>query len=996
MAINKRKILEAAQKHLHKGALDKALKEYQKLLKADPKDVNVRLKVGDVHLKQGKTEEAIAAYLRVAETFMKDGFDAKAVALFKQISKIDPKRFDIYLPLSELYQRMGLNSDAMKALQTAADASYQAGEKDEALDLLRKMAALDPANTTNRVKVAELLHQGGRSAEALAEYEEVASELARQGDEEERVRILERILEFDPDRVAARVEVGRARLQARRWELAEAEGRTLVETHSEETDGYEILGEALEAAGKTEESAKAYRKLADLYRERGDEDKARDIMQRFGMGPSLGSTDEPVLETDDELSFDPDASCGDLGLETPEFTDPGFSSESGLELGAPIEGLTDTETVPAADPAGQSSSDLPPLHEPETDDASTPEGDPEQLLAEANVYLRYGKHDRAIDSLRAVLLQEPDRLEALEKLADALVQGERGEEAVEPLRHAGELARRGEDTEALARIRERLEPLDPAAAEQLTVSATPLEPAESAVEVALDADLDEEVTEEPTETASNDPSSDPDAIEGIEFDIDLDSADGDAEAAMDGEEAGQELSLTREDPGLEVEMGGGEEVEERAGSDPGQRGSEGVEEATPGGSATTPAQVQEDLEEAEFYFQQGMMAEAREIYEQILALAPNHPQAQLRLGEIAEAPEPSEPAPTLVDADLPELEGAEAPALERTAPEEADPGLVEESEEPVSGDDFVEAPFDPQSADLEPEPGQSPFQAEITAPDLGAEPEGEDSGSFDLAAELSDAFDEEEELASSSSGLSGTTEEEGFQQVFAAFKEGVKSELDDGDFEAHFDLGIAYKEMGLHDDAISEFQRAMGEEERRLVCLHMMGLCALDLGRAADATAHMEQALALPELPEEQQLGVRFDLGRAYAAAGDRERARAAFEAVRSVDPTFCDVAQHLADLDQGDSPSPEEADGDEAFESFDDLLEEVGGAAPDDAESPAAAAEPVGAYESFDDLVDADEEVIEAGEVEAVPVAEVAPTPDVGAGKGRKRRGGRKKISFV
>ena len=100
VAINKRKILQSAQKHLQKGALDRALKEYKTLVEADPRDANVRLKVGDIYLRQGKTDEAVAAYLKVAQQFMKDGFDAKAVALYKQIGKIDPKRFDIYVPLA--------------------------------------------------------------------------------------------------------------------------------------------------------------------------------------------------------------------------------------------------------------------------------------------------------------------------------------------------------------------------------------------------------------------------------------------------------------------------------------------------------------------------------------------------------------------------------------------------------------------------------------------------------------------------------------------------------------------------------------------------------------------------------------------------------------------------------------------------------------------------------------------------------------------------------
>ena len=113
LAVNKRKILESAQKHLQRGALDKALEDYQTLLKADPKDSNIRLKVGDLHLKLGRSQDAIDAYLRVAQQFANDGFDAKAVALYKQITKLDDKRFEVHTQLGELYQRMGLDAEAI-------------------------------------------------------------------------------------------------------------------------------------------------------------------------------------------------------------------------------------------------------------------------------------------------------------------------------------------------------------------------------------------------------------------------------------------------------------------------------------------------------------------------------------------------------------------------------------------------------------------------------------------------------------------------------------------------------------------------------------------------------------------------------------------------------------------------------------------------------------------------------------------------------------------
>jgi tetratricopeptide (TPR) repeat protein len=312
LAINKRKILESAQKNLQKGLIDKALVDYRTLLRADPHDSNVLLKVGDLYLKQGKREDSINAYLRVAQQFTREGFDAKAVALYKQISRLDPKRHDVCVPLAELYSRMGLIGDAIASLQTAADAAYRAGDKDDALELLRRMAALDPSNTPNRLKVAELLAQEGRTSEALTDYEAVAEELERRGEEEERIRVVERILALDPERAPALREVARAKLAMNQFAAAQKLAEQLIAARAEDVEGYELLGHALLGAGQSERAQEVFRDLAERFRLRGDEDRARDLMQRFGGVEALSvdeteaplDTGDGVLELDREIDTD--------------------------------------------------------------------------------------------------------------------------------------------------------------------------------------------------------------------------------------------------------------------------------------------------------------------------------------------------------------------------------------------------------------------------------------------------------------------------------------------------------------------------------------------------------------------------------------------------------------------------------------------------------------------------------------------------------------------
>ena len=113
-----------------------------------------------------------------------------------------------------------------------------------------------------------------------------------------------------------------------------------------------------------------------------------------------------------------------------------------------------------------------------------------------------------------------------------------------------------------------------------------------------------------------------------------------------------------------------------------------------------------------------------------------------------------------------------------------------------------------------------------------------------------------------------------FEAVFREFKKGVKEQLSESDYEAHYDLGIAYREMGLVEDAVSEFRIALGSGEHKLASLHMLGLCALDQGLPRDGAAHFEQALSLPAIPAQQQAPLRLDLARAFEENSD-ERVRA-------------------------------------------------------------------------------------------------------------------------
>ena len=161
MAFNKEKVMDAAQKFVEKGQIDKAIKEYLRIVDEDPKDVRVWLKIGDLYAKKGAKQEATETYLKVARFYHDQGFYLKAVAVYKQILKLDPRLVDVNLKLAELYRQLGLLSDAMQHYESVAAFFHREGKTKEALATVKQLVELDPENIATRIKLAELYSKEG-------------------------------------------------------------------------------------------------------------------------------------------------------------------------------------------------------------------------------------------------------------------------------------------------------------------------------------------------------------------------------------------------------------------------------------------------------------------------------------------------------------------------------------------------------------------------------------------------------------------------------------------------------------------------------------------------------------------------------------------------------------------------------------------------------------------------------------------------------------------
>jgi len=90
LSTKKDKFLESAQKFIAKGQLDRAIKEYAQIVALEPGDIRLRQKLAELLVRVNRKEEAIAEYEVIAKHFSRDLFYLKAIAVYKQVQKLDP------------------------------------------------------------------------------------------------------------------------------------------------------------------------------------------------------------------------------------------------------------------------------------------------------------------------------------------------------------------------------------------------------------------------------------------------------------------------------------------------------------------------------------------------------------------------------------------------------------------------------------------------------------------------------------------------------------------------------------------------------------------------------------------------------------------------------------------------------------------------------------------------------------------------------------------
>ncbi len=940
-----------AEHYSRDGFFLKAIAIYKKINKLDPARLDVYERLAELYAKQGLTTEAKSQYQVLADYHAKNENVIGAIGIFQKMVATEPQNIQLHVKLADLYTQARRTSEALKQYAAVAALLRERGADDEALQVYEKALKLGPDNGEILRTYVPMLLQAGRVEEAREHLKRglettprsvplflLASEAAlTAGDPEEARLQVGKAYSVEPEneevlhavvRVNVRAGAPGAALPAavaladRAMRRGEAKKALAILTPLADAaeNNESVLAKLVQIAEAAEgmEGGVPYRsRLAELWKRQGRIADAADALRILirlspenaefrtrlsqlepagprpkqaaapaepvppppatvpprraspmtapGGSPGVVSleitgqvaravppdvlnpaTGEFIVEFDDDQLIHDPGSSGPVPaavrrasqVDIPESrlaqTPQPIPRETGFDFAGHLPAALPADVsapawgggIPAGLPEAQEvegaavlplptpgSAPLPEAMEitggvdADTGPGGRPSSSPplspveiETVLAEIEVFRKYGLLEKAIDQLRGALLRHADVLPLREKLFEVCLEAGKKSAAIREAEHLKERYREDGRQDRVA---------------------------------ALDALLVERTSAEMGETLE-------DSLPGAFIDT------------TPGTRSGRRRRS----------------AERRVTPLP----SEAASAPAPAPSAVPP----EELSEVDFCLDQGMVVDASE---RLRALEARHP-GDPSLAERRER----------LEAWSPVAEGR--PALEE-----------------ILTDDFESVLDAELGRALTDEMARG---SAVAPPRTAAEPKAAAGGvPLDESALFSDeqeffnfAGDLQNELRQEAGGTEGLpaanqagVQDVPLEEIFREFKKGVEQQLSPEDYETHYNLGIAYKEMSLVDEAIGEFQRAAKSPQHAVECCSMLGLCFLEKGLPQLAIKWYRKGLESHGLRDDDRLGILYDLANVYLGVGDRDGAYRAFLEIYGSDANFRDVGDRLKEL---------------------------------------------------------------------------------------------------
>ncbi len=221
MPIDREVALKAAERLLRQGKLDGAIEQYVRLIEEQPRDWTSINALGDLYVRAGDTERAVAQYVRIADFLFGEGFLPKAAALYKKALKVRQDHEHTLFRLAEIAAQQGLLADAKLYLRQLSQQRKNRGDERGVAECILRLAALDEDDGDAKVAAAQTAQALGDVAQAVTLLLDAAAAFEKQNRGAEALDAKVAAATIAPDDTRLRSEVARALITAGQVERAQ-------------------------------------------------------------------------------------------------------------------------------------------------------------------------------------------------------------------------------------------------------------------------------------------------------------------------------------------------------------------------------------------------------------------------------------------------------------------------------------------------------------------------------------------------------------------------------------------------------------------------------------------------------------------------------------------------------------------------------------------------------------------------------------------------------
>jgi len=842
--LDKAKLFSQAEKFLVKAQHEKALEFFEQILRVDPFDSKALSRASDIYLKIGKNEKGVETLRKLAEAFTREGFFSRAVAIYKRVLKIEhvgtkQDMIQVHEKLADLYGQLNLVSDAMAHFSIVVDHYDRTMDQNSLLNVLKKVSDLDPYNIDSQLKLAELFLAQQRNPEAVDALSRLAENVRSRGHMPDVVRVHERWVELNPQDIKALSALIRVYLEVN--EPKKALGRIQLAFRADPRNALvlELLSETFLSLKQPEKAKAVDAELIKIYREAGDVAKAQEVELR-------------------------------------------------LRGGSPV-------PAPQAVSAEVSEADISVIEERKGPQCPVPEAefnhDERKVLAEADVYLKYGLVDKAYELLKTNLQAQSKSIVLRWRLKELAVEKQDYDFAIHVLNEIVLLARALKRMDLELSVSEELKKLDP---QSLALESSRSQQNSSAHEAEVVSSIQFDEPSGGSVTFGRE------STDMKEIDLnDFDSSD--ISIVID------ERDLSSANPKAKVQETVIDMIAEDSGSGPVLE----LEMAPVVPTVSSEVEVDSELSQSNFELSEEVSAPIDEesvallteddfSQEELAQLSKNFQPEAIEDAEVAALTPPVASADANVEVDaefeikqsLEEIEFLKSQGLD----EEAESLMgslksrypshqlsIQQSVAATSAEKVAEA-IESKTAELEALGRKVKLSVQDDRREVAA------GDFFDLAGDLDAEMAAEKPAEEPVSPAS-------VRDVFNAFKQGVSQSVSEEDWQTHFDLGVAYREMGLFDDAVQSFEIVGKSQTQRASALYQIGLCELAKGQLQKAREKFDEALHLPDLMGQEKISITYELADVLLRLNKTDEAKKLFKEVQKVDPEFREVTEKIKGL---------------------------------------------------------------------------------------------------